>query len=786
MNPHRTAQKAPADTSAIVRLYGTFLILAIAVGVLLSIVALRTKEIEDWRRNLRSTSFLLTEHTTQTMFSAFLVLDAITERVRQVGVRDETEFRQKLSTVEMHQLLREKIRGLPQLDVATLVAANGDNINFSRAYPAPAINLAERDYFKAHQDRPQLGDHVSTAVRNKGNGRWTFYVSRRIDDAQGRFLGLVLVGLSADAFTGLYGRVVRSLGEGASISLYRGDLTLLARAPHLETLVGRVNETGTTHQIITERGEQDAVELTDSPRFSDGSSGLRLTAVRRTARYPLVVTLVVPESIFLAAWKHTALLIAGTGLLCIGFVLAGIGTISRTSHRREQAEQEIRQLAYYDALTGLPNRRLLLDRLGHAMAASERSHTHHALLLLDLDHFKKLNDTQGHDVGDRLLVEVAQRLQGAVRDTDTVARLGGDEFALLVEELGPDETLAAQQAEQVAEKIHALLNQPYALNDANQDHRSSPSIGMTLLRGKDTSFDGLLKQADVALYQAKDAGRNTIRFFNPAMQAAIDARIAMENALRQALALGQFQLNYQPQVDAHGRCTGAEALIRWIDPVRGLVPPDQFIRLAEETGLIVEIGQWVLDTACRQLAQWATDPLWRTLQLSVNVSARQFHQPDFVERVRRSLTTSGALPTRLTLELTESIVVERVEEVIDRMAQLHLLGVHFSLDDFGTGYSSLSYLKRLPLDEVKIDRSFVRDLVDDSNDAAIVQAILAMSRTLGLRVVAEGVETVAQHEFLLLHGCPVFQGYLFGRPVSIAEWAPGQSRSVARVSPLEA
>jgi EAL domain-containing protein (putative c-di-GMP-specific phosphodiesterase class I) len=298
-----------------------------------------------------------------------------------------------------------------------------------------------------------------------------------------------------------------------------------------------------------------------------------------------------------------------------------------------------------------------------------------------------------------------------------------------------------------------------------------------------------MKQADVALYQAKDAGRNAIRFFNPAMQAAIDARITMENALRQALAQDQFQLHYQPQVDTQGRLTGAEALIRWIDPVRGLVPPDQFIRLAEETGLIVEIGQWVLDTACRQLAQWAADPASRALQLSVNVSARQFHQPDFVERVRRSLSASGALPTRLTLELTESIVVERVEEVIDRMAQLHLLGVHFSLDDFGTGYSSLSYLKRLPLDEVKIDRSFVRDLVDDSNDAAIVQAILAMSRTLGLRVVAEGVETAAQRDFLLQHGCPIFQGYLFGRPVPIMEWpalkgrASGHSRSVARVSP---
>ena len=454
---------------------------------------------------------------------------------------------------------------------------------------------------------------------------------------------------------------------------------------------------------------------------------------------------------------------------------------------RKASETEIRQLAYYDALTGLPNRRMFLDRLGHTLAATERNQTHSALVLLDLDHFKKLNDTQGHDVGDRLLVEVARRLALAVRDADTVARLGGDEFALMLDGLDSDEPTAARQAEQIAEKIHAILNQPYALNEANDDHRSSPSIGMTLLCGRSTPLDVLMKQADVALYQAKDAGRNAIRFFNPAMQAAIDARIAMENALRQALVLGQFQLHYQPQVDATGWHTGAEALIRWSDPVRGMVPPDRFIPLAEETGLIIEIGQWVLDTACAQLAQWATDPARQNLQISVNVSARQFHQSDFVERVRRSLAASGANPARLMLELTESIVIDRVDEVIDRMEQLNVVGVKFSLDDFGTGYSSLSCLKRLPLDEVKIDRSFVRDLVDDSNDAAIVQAILAMSHSLGLRVVAEGVETLAQRDFLLTRGCETFQGYLFGKPAPIAQWAgSGHSRGVARVSPLEA
>lgn len=901
---HSNRPKAASDTSAIVRLYGAFLVVAIAVGALVTAVTLRNKAIEDWRHHLGSMSYMLTEHTSQTVFSAFLVLDAITERVRQMAVQDEAGFRQKLSTVEMHHLLREKIQGLPQLDVASLIAANGDNINFSRTYPVPRINLAERDYFKAHRDQPKLGDYISTAVRNKGNGQWTFYVSRRLDDAQGRFLGLVLVGLSVDAFTGVYGRLIETLGDGASISLYRSDLTMLARAPHQDELIGRVNATGTTHHVITERGQQDAVVLADTPRFSTGLNDLRLTAVRKAMRYPLVVSLAVPDTIFLAGWKRSVVLIASVSLLSIAFVLAGIGALSRTSRRRAQTERElreseakfhtmvdgatdweywirpdghvhymtpsveqftgyradaferqpdliatlvhpddqdlwhqqglavgapeaapttqagqpldlrivhrngsqrwvshvhrpvhgadggylgqrvsmrditerkaseneIRQLAYYDALTGLPNRRMFLDRLGHTLAATERNQTHSALMLLDLDHFKKLNDTQGHDVGDRLLVEVARRLALAVRDADTVARLGGDEFALMLDGLDPDEPTAARQAEQVAEKIHAILNQPYALNEANDDHRSSPSIGMTLLCGRSTPLDVLMKQADVALYQAKDAGRNAIRFFNPAMQAAIDARIAMENALRQALVLGQFQLHYQPQVDATGWHTGAEALIRWSDPVRGMVPPDRFIPLAEETGLIIEIGQWVLDTACAQLAQWATDPARQDLQISVNVSARQFHQSDFVERVRRSLAASGANPARLMLELTESIVIDRVDEVIDRMEQLNVVGVKFSLDDFGTGYSSLSCLKRLPLDEVKIDRSFVRDLVDDSNDAAIVQAILAMSHSLGLRVVAEGVETLAQRDFLLHHGCETFQGYLFGKPAPITQW----------------
>jgi diguanylate cyclase (GGDEF)-like protein/PAS domain S-box-containing protein len=437
---------------------------------------------------------------------------------------------------------------------------------------------------------------------------------------------------------------------------------------------------------------------------------------------------------------------------------------------RKQVEEQIRNLAYFDALTKLPNRRMLMDRLGHARISSHRTREFGALLMLDLDHFKSLNDTQGHDVGDRLLVEVARRLTGTLRQEDTVCRLGGDEFVVMLEGLGQDEQPAANQAEMIAEKVRLALNQPYSLNFNEAKFHGTTSIGLTLFRGQDASVEILLKQADVALYQAKDAGRNLVRFFNPAMQAAIDSRIVMEAALRQAVDKGELRLYYQPQIDQHGSVIGAEALLRWLPPNQELVSPDAFIPLAEDTGLILAIGQWVLDTACTQLKAWETDPRTQSLQMSVNVSARQFHQEDFVESVQHSLVSSGIDPARLKLELTESVVLDDIDAVVSRMQQLNALGIRFCLDDFGTGYSSLSYLKRLPLDQVKIDQSFVRDVPDDPNDAAIVRAIMAMSRSLGLQVIAEGVETQAQRDFLLQNECTVYQGFLFCEPIPIEEW----------------
>lgn len=437
---------------------------------------------------------------------------------------------------------------------------------------------------------------------------------------------------------------------------------------------------------------------------------------------------------------------------------------------RKGVEEQIRNLAYFDALTRLPNRRLLMDRLAQALSASHRSGEFGALLILDLDQFKTLNDTRGHDVGDRLLVEVAQRLIIHMRQEDIVCRLGGDEFVVVLEGLGQDALYAASQAEIIAEKVRFELNQPYTLGINEARYLGTTSIGLTLFQGQGASVDMLLKQADVALYQAKGAGRNTVRFFNPAMQAAIESRMETEAALRQALERDEFQLYYQPQVNQDGELIGAEALLRWFPSERGMVLPAEFIPLAEETGLILSIGQWVLDTACAQIKDWERDPRTRFLQMAVNVSARQFHQSDFVATVQRSLAASGIDPSRLKLELTESVVLDNVDIVVSQMRQLNALGVGFCLDDFGTGYSSLSYLKRLPLDQVKIDQSFVRDVPEDENDVAIVRAIMAMSRSLGLQVIAEGVETQAQRDFLLQNDCRAYQGFLFCRPIPIDEW----------------
>ncbi len=450
-----------------------------------------------------------------------------------------------------------------------------------------------------------------------------------------------------------------------------------------------------------------------------------------------------------------------------GLVVNYVATFTDISANKA-AEKRIEQLAFYDPLTNLPNRRMLTDRLQQALASSFRTGKQGAILFIDLDHFKTINDTLGHAVGDQLLQQVAQRLNACVREGDTVARLGGDEFVVMLEDLSTAAIESAEQVEVVGEKILASLSEPYVL--PKHELNNTPSIGATLFNGTLQSVDDLLKQADIAMYQVKQEGRNSLRFFDPKMQSAITARAALEDELRQALDKNQFELHYQIQMDSALTAIGAEALIRWRHPALGLVSPQQFITLAEETGLILPIGLWVLEAACQQIKRWQNTALTRDLRLAVNVSAQQFQQTDFAAQVIATLEKHQIPANRLKLELTESMLVDSVEQTISTMNQLKKLGVQFSLDDFGTGFSSLQYLKRLPLDQLKIDQSFVRDLTTDMSDQVIVRTIIAMAHSLNLEVIAEGVETEAQLQRLLNKGCTRFQGYLFSKPLPIAEF----------------
>lgn len=444
-----------------------------------------------------------------------------------------------------------------------------------------------------------------------------------------------------------------------------------------------------------------------------------------------------------------------------------VGTLTDISHSKAAAEK-IERLAFYDPLTRLPNRRLLLDRLKQALASSARSGKLGALLFLDLDHFKTLNDSLGHDIGDVLLQQVSHRLESCVREDDTVARLGGDEFVMLLEDLSEQSLEAATQAEAVAKKLLVKLNQPYEL--CSHIYHSTSSIGITLFDNHNENVDELLKQADIAMYQAKRSGRNALRFFDPSMQESINERVALESELHEALEKHQFQLYYQIQMHNSERPLGAEVLLRWIHPTRGKVSPEEFIPLAEETGLILPIGEWVLETACAQLEAWQKNKLTNDLTLSVNVSAKQFHQDGFVSLVEDIVHRYAFNPCQLKLELTESMLLENVDNIINSMSRLRQMGIQFSLDDFGTGYSSLQYLKRLPINQLKIDQSFVRDITFDEQDRSIVRTIIAMAHSMNLEVIAEGVETEEQRQRLLHKGCNQFQGYLFGTPMPLDEF----------------
>ncbi len=395
-------------------------------------------------------------------------------------------------------------------------------------------------------------------------------------------------------------------------------------------------------------------------------------------------------------------------------------------------------------------------------------HTKAALLFIDLDDFKTLNDNRGHHIGDLLLITVAERLRHSVREQDTVARLGGDEFVVVLEGLHEAREEATAQTQVIAEKIMARLNAVYELE--GQSYFNTPSIGICLFGEHQLPIEDILKQADQAMYHAKASGRNTFRFFDPERQASATHRFKLQHEMRDALQQQQFQLFYQPQMNAEGKVLGAEALIRWLHPERGMVSPMEFIPIAEESALIIPLGKWIVETACQQLVSWAKDPAFAHLSLAINVSARQFQQDNFVEQLLTIVQASGADPHKLKLELTESMLVDNPQDIITKMDALKIHGITFSLDDFGTGYSSLSYLKRLPIDELKIDKSFVNDVLEDANDASIARMIIRLAHSMDLKVIAEGVETQAQRDWLEAEGCFDYQGYYFGRPVPVEKF----------------
>ena len=648
---------------------------------------------------------------------------------------------------------------LPEMSYLRMTDAHGNLLYGTGLRPEMHINLSDREFFPRLRDQPEIGLIVSKPLISRVNGKWQLVLIRRISLADGSFGGTVAALIELVKITERFSSL--NIGNHGIINVYDDEMAMVVRFPTPVSgppLIGR--------KIISKQFK-DQLRVHPQAGFFQAMSPvdnlLRTFSYRRIGRFPFFVLVGLAADDYLAEWRKdvvkNAFLMLLFALLTLGFSLL----MAQAWRRGKLAESKITTLAFRDALTGLPNRRLMLDRLGQALASSTRNKRHGALLFIDLDNFKALNDTLGHDKGDQLLKLVAQRLLNSVREEDSVARIGGDEFVVLQESLSEKSETAATQAEILGEKILDILNQPYLLDE--HEHYSSSSIGITLFSGYQISIEELLKQADLAMYQSKTAGRNTLRFFDQKMQLLVNERVALVADLREAIQQQQFLLHYQPQVDVDGRMFGAEALVRWAHPKRGLVSPAEFIHPAEESGLIIAIGNWVLESACLQLVRWATEPRSASFLVSVNVSARQLHQDGFVDQVLSTLERTGANPHRLKLELTESLLVTDVERTIVKMSALKDAGVGFSLDDFGTGYSSLAYLKQLPLDQLKIDQGFVRDILVDTNDAAIATMIIALSKSLGLPVIAEGVETQAQLDCLIDMGCNAYQGYLFSHPL---------------------
>lgn len=671
----------------------------------------------------------------------------------QVEHIDPAAINQSLRTVVRQNLM---LRRLALVDAQGRTMASSDNV------PPPAIGLPD-DYVARALATDVATLTISEPQHGLDGAENVIFMARHIRTANGtKVLAVAEVLLMQFNTILLQGADI----EGLEVTLERSNGTLITSDPLRHDLLGtklvsplNLAANGMVQQAPARLSQGDALVVALPVIYDD-----------------LLVVANIPLRAALGRWQNErSFILWVAGLFAAMVLTAGVMAgwywtrLAQARSDIKKSKAEVEQLAFYDYLTGLPNRMLLMDRLGHALAASQRNDRAGALLFLDLDNFKTINDTLGHEAGDVLLKQVAGRLQQNVRNVDTVARFGGDEFIVLLEGLSSNPLEAAEMTRRIGEKMLVTLNLPFEAS--GQSFKSSASMGAVIFGGSPlpTSAD-LLKQADIAMYQSKSLGRNKLCFFDPEMQASITAHSQLEADLQTALAQQQFVLYYQAQVSRSGAVLGAEVLIRWQHPQRGMVPPFEFIPVAEESDLINQIGLWVLRTACTQLKRWQQAAQTTHLQLAVNVSARQFRQKDFVDVVRRVIEETGVAPAGLKLELTESLVLVDVHETIATMNAIRQLGVRFSIDDFGTGQSSLSYLTKLPLDQLKIDQSFVRNIGVKPSDNMIVQTIIGMAQHLSLEVIAEGVETQAQQDFLADHGCTLYQGYLFGKPCPLADF----------------
>jgi diguanylate cyclase (GGDEF)-like protein len=770
------------------------------------ILHLRKSELLDQESQLKNLSLILAEQANRTFQSVDLVVTSVAEGVAAEGVTDGASFDRVMAGRDVHLLLQEKMSGLPQIDAVTVISRDGKLINFSRFWPAPEAIVTDRDYFRALKGDMGLNSYVSEPVQNRVTGSWVIFLAHRVSGANGEFLGIILGAIEMRYFEDFYKAI--SLGEGSSITLQQMSGQLLVRFPPTDT-IGKVFSN--SERLL--HGGISGTLIERSP--IDGQ--IRLKAAHRLANYPVFALATKTEESALANWWGIARLMSLGAFGCIIAIAVAAFAFGRqwkqqatladslAELRRHEdraaamttavdlarvTAREMTHSAEHDFLTGLPNRLLLNDRIGQAIAAARRNKKTVAVLFLDLDGFKHINDSLGHGIGDKLLQSIAKRLVDCVRASDTVSRQGGDEFVVLLAEVeqAEDAAIATKRIVEAVTGPHAIDAHELHVRAAiaagrmlkavagshsidNRDLHVTASIGVSVYPADGQDAETLIRNADTAMYQAKEHGRQSYRFFEPEMNVRAVERQFIEESLRLALERREFLLHYQPIVDlATGTITGTEALIRWVHPLRGLIPPMQFIPVAEESGLIVPIGAWVLREACRQARAW-TDAGLPAISVAVNVSALEFRDENFLENLFSTLGDTGFDPKSLVVELTESVLMKHAEAAATILQAVRQVGVRVAIDDFGTGYSSLGYLRRFPLDALKIDQSFIRQISTPGEDTAIVAAVIGMAQNLKLRVIAEGVETQEELAFLRARHCEAAQGYYFSRPAPAEQFA---------------